>query len=57
MFQAADSFVKKDGKTYTFQANLFHRHIKTLLDDLHALHLEQNKEKFPNFGLFLVTKI
>lgn len=55
--QAADEFVKKDGKRAFPHANLFYRHTRVLFGKLHVRFLERNEEKLPNFALFFATKI
>lgn len=57
MNQAADTFSKNDYTPALSTQILFYRYTRALLDGLHARHLQQEKEKFPTFALFLGKKI
>lgn len=57
MIQATETIFRNDHKHAPFHANDFYRHARALLDGIHSFHLEQGREQFPMFQMFLETKI
>lgn len=57
MIQPTDTFLKKDHETAPFHVNSFSKRARAFSNELPVRNLEQEKEKFPNFALFLDTKI
>lgn len=56
MNQAAITFVKTSRKDPSAHARIFYRQVGALLEGLHVRYLEQHREKFQNFALFLETR-
>lgn len=57
VIKIADAIANKDQKPAPLHANDFHKHTRAVLNKLHICYLEQKKEKFPTFALFLDATI
>lgn len=55
--QAADESVKNGYKQLIYHESYFHRQDWTLLDEIRVRPLEQDKDKFLTFALFLDTNV